>query len=396
MRILIVNIYFRPDLTGSGWLFAELADSLIERGHDVEVLTAVPHYGLDSAAVAKSEWKKSDGAVRVHRVPVHRPRRMTTLSRVANYISFCITAGISAFRLQPPDAVVAVWPTPAVLSMSIIARHWGVPLVFSLQDIASDSIPRSRLLRLINRTLERAAVRASDAVITLTDRMRERCLAHGALPDRVHVVPNWVDLKEFDGPSSSVAMRRELELGDCFVALAAGNIGRYCGYDTILDAAARLIDRPDIIVLIVGRGHDRARIVERARREGLRNVRCVEPVPRDRLRELYACADVGLVSRDPAFRDENVAYRALPMMACELPILAITSEENEIARMVVSNRLGVWVDPGDPAAVASHIRGLADDPSPLASWGTNGRRFAERFHRRDEAVDRYLRVISGL
>ena len=46
MRILIVNIYFHPDPTGTGWVITELARDLAAQGHAVTVLTSVPHYAL--------------------------------------------------------------------------------------------------------------------------------------------------------------------------------------------------------------------------------------------------------------------------------------------------------------------------------------------------------------
>ena len=44
MRILIVNIYFHPDPTGTGLVITELARDLAAQGHNVTVITSVPHY----------------------------------------------------------------------------------------------------------------------------------------------------------------------------------------------------------------------------------------------------------------------------------------------------------------------------------------------------------------
>src|ERR1044071_6119411 len=46
MKLLIVNIYFHPDPTGTGLVITELARDLVAQGHEVTVITSVPHYGV--------------------------------------------------------------------------------------------------------------------------------------------------------------------------------------------------------------------------------------------------------------------------------------------------------------------------------------------------------------
>src|SRR5205807_7517542 len=68
MRILIVNIYFHPDPTGTGWVITELARDLAAQGHDITVITSVPHYGLPSGAT-RSEMRDERRETRVRKSP---------------------------------------------------------------------------------------------------------------------------------------------------------------------------------------------------------------------------------------------------------------------------------------------------------------------------------------
>src|SRR6476469_1663953 len=100
MRILIVNIYFHPDPTGTGWVITELARDLAAQGHAVTVITSIPHYAmpsetelcLRSSGAGKTArmtcgplWRKEtlDG-IRVIRTAVYVPRRPTFWSRILN------------------------------------------------------------------------------------------------------------------------------------------------------------------------------------------------------------------------------------------------------------------------------------------------------------------------
>src|SRR3989442_13478543 len=54
MRILIVNIYFHPDPTGTGLVITELARDLAAQGHNVTVITSVPHYCRGGGGAARA------------------------------------------------------------------------------------------------------------------------------------------------------------------------------------------------------------------------------------------------------------------------------------------------------------------------------------------------------
>ena len=55
MRILFLTMYYQPDTAATGILMAELAEELAEQGHDVRVVTSMPHYSTNSI------WKEYRG-----------------------------------------------------------------------------------------------------------------------------------------------------------------------------------------------------------------------------------------------------------------------------------------------------------------------------------------------
>ena len=44
MRILFLVVQFPPDVNSTGLLMAQVCESLLDRGHDVSVITSFPHY----------------------------------------------------------------------------------------------------------------------------------------------------------------------------------------------------------------------------------------------------------------------------------------------------------------------------------------------------------------
>ena len=76
----------------------------------------------------------------------------------------------------------------------------------------------------------------------------------GAPPDKVEVMPNWVDT-DFISPGERMnGFREEHNLGDKSVVSFAGVMGYSQDIDVILGAPDLLRDRDDIPFLVLGTG----------------------------------------------------------------------------------------------------------------------------------------------
>ena len=83
MKILIVSARYRPETFSIG----PIAEHLVELGHDVTVLTGVPHYGLGRVYDGYQDvYEQTIAGVKVIRVKEH-VRKASTKSLIANYIS---------------------------------------------------------------------------------------------------------------------------------------------------------------------------------------------------------------------------------------------------------------------------------------------------------------------
>ena len=157
MRILVYGINYFPEEIGIAKYSTEMCEWLADRGHRVEVITALPSYPL---------WKVMDGyrgsgwhsetlnRVEVHRCPVYVPRKVTGLSRVAFEFSFALTSWLrwmSRF-FKKYDVIICVCPPlqtalPAVF-YKVIHKSF---LVYHVQDLQMDAAKDLGLIK--NRTL---------------------------------------------------------------------------------------------------------------------------------------------------------------------------------------------------------------------------------------------------
>src|SRR5947209_3291994 len=111
-NVLLVSIYYAPELTGIGINNAAMTRSLIREGHCVEIVTGLPHFPEWIPHPAyRHIWRATeqiDGAV-VHRFRHAVPRRHNAITRAVYEVSFGLHAATAMPRRQP-DAVIAVVP----------------------------------------------------------------------------------------------------------------------------------------------------------------------------------------------------------------------------------------------------------------------------------------------
>ena len=115
MRILIVGINFFPELTGIGKYTGEMAVSISQHGHQVQVITAPPYYphwqvqkGYHWWSYRKEEWN----TISINRCPLWIPRQPTGLKRIIHLLSFAVSSIpplLMSLRWRP-DIVICIAP----------------------------------------------------------------------------------------------------------------------------------------------------------------------------------------------------------------------------------------------------------------------------------------------
>ena len=100
---------------------------------------------------------------------------------------------------------------------------------------------------------------AADAVVTLSDTMRAVIVARGVAADRVHVIPNGVDVDAFRPRARNLALVARHGLADKFVFGYVSNLDHFReGDELLIEAAIRLRkQRIPAVALIYGVGDGR-------------------------------------------------------------------------------------------------------------------------------------------
>ncbi|MFD4476961.1 glycosyltransferase [Streptomyces sp. NPDC058471] len=148
----------------------------------------------------------------------------------------------------------------ACLYGRIAARLAGTRTVVATEHSLGDSQMEGRPLTPGVRALYLTGERLGRATVAVSPSVAERLGRWGVPRQRIHVVPNGIDVERFRfDPRARIAARRQLGLPD--EAFVVGGVGRLAPgkrFDVLLHALAALPQ--DVRVLLVGGGPDEAKL----------------------------------------------------------------------------------------------------------------------------------------
>jgi teichuronic acid biosynthesis glycosyltransferase TuaC len=250
-----------------------------------------------------------------------------------------------------PDGVAAV----------LLGRALDRPVTVTargsdLNVIARHAVPR--------RWIRWAACHA-DGLVAVSGGLKRQLVELGIGADRVRVLRNGVDLALFH-PRDRESARATLGLTRPSV-VAVGNLVALKRHWLMVEALTQL---PEVGLVIVGEGPERARIEKLAReRKVADRVRLLGRVPQDRLPEIYSAADLLLL----VSTHEGWPNVLLESMACGTPVAV--SPIDGIADIVGAAEVGRILDDDTPSGLAFAIHELLTAPPSRAAT----RLYAEQF-----------------
>ena len=236
------------------------------------------------------------------------------------------------------------------------------------------------------RAALRWAARRSDALVGVSAATAGALRHHlGIGGARVHVIPNGIPLRT----GARDRVRRELSIapGEQLI-VAVGNLYPVKGHAVLIEALATVRDRGGWRLAIAGRGEEEPRLRAQAAAAGI-GERVHLLGFRDDVADILAAGDLFAM---PSL-SEGLPLALVEAMSFGLPV--VVSRVGGVPEVVTDDVEGLLVPPSDPAALASAIRALLDDPARRSRQGDAARTRARRDYAIGTMVDRYERLYRG-
>lgn len=281
------------------------------------------------------------------------------------------------------DAILVSHVLPFGTAAWLATRIKRVPYIVCVHglDLAmAEAQPRKKALA--EQVLRGAALIIANSEYTLA---RALALAPGVNGVVVHPCPAIDPVAELSAEDASVVM----EEPTARFALAVSRMVPRKGFRTLLRATKEaLLEVPDLRVVMVGDGPERAEVLDDRKHLGLENVVEVRSATDDELRTLYAqCAFFVLPTQSSDFDPEG--FGTVFLEANGFGKAVIAGDGGGVGEAVFNEKTGLLVDGRDPNDVAKAMVRLWSDPAEAARLGETGRRrVQEKF--------RYIHAIQPL
>jgi glycosyltransferase involved in cell wall biosynthesis len=400
VHILIIHQAFSSLEDAGGTRHYEMACILREKGHDVTVIASPVNY-LTGKSNGRMKWidrQVDENGIEILRAFTYEAWHRSFFHRIITFISFMISSFFAALSVGKVDFV---WGTSPPLFQGftawLVARLKGAIFLFEVRDLWPEfaiaiGVLKNPIIIRMSRWLERFLYSHADQVIVNSPGYLDYVKNHSA--KAVKLIPNGADLVMFQS-SRGEEKKEKWGLAGKKIVLYAGAHGISNDLGIVLQAALKIRERKDIAFVFVGDGKEKSGLIQQAADLNLDNVKFLPPVMKNEMADVFAGATICLAILKPLeWYKTTYPNKVFDAMAAGKPVLLCI--DGVIRELVESANAGVFVNPGDPEALARAVVDLADDPDKCELMGRNGLAMIEQNYSRKQIADLFLALLEEL
>jgi N-acetyl-alpha-D-glucosaminyl L-malate synthase BshA len=354
-----IGITCYPTYGGSGAVATELGLQLAARGHEVHFVSYAQPFRLGHfrERVFFHEVEMEDYPLFEHppyslalAVAIHDTALREGLDLM--HVHYAIPHATSAWvarEMMAPDRDLPIVTTLHGTDITLVGLH---P---SFHAITRFSIVRSQ------------------GLTAVSDFLREETIRDFAVPrNRIQVIPNFIDIDTWR-PDKEPCHRATLAPGGEKIVMHVSNFRPVKRVEDVVDVFARICEKVDARLVLIGDGPERPRAMDRAEELGVTS-RILFLGKHASVDELLACADLFLLPSEV----ESFGLAALEAMACGAPVVA--SRVGGLPEVVVHGETGYLFSAGSVEEMAEAGIEILKDSGRHKAMSEAGRRVAvERF-----------------
>ena len=392
MRVQLWSYNYDPEPTGIGPVSKTLAAGLRDRGHEVTVVAAHPHYPAPEWGQRIRPYQERRGGIRVVRLPLWIGRK-TAKERYRQELSFMAAQALASPLLPGADVLISASPSfPALLPAMVHAPREKDSLASGLHDILPDGAAATGLVEegrvlAAARWLERSAYARAQSIVVLSRAFTDNLEGKGVPTEKIRLVCDPATR------APRVPPHRRTRLGSGSSAWATSGISQglaplvaaFEADDAMGDIGAELV--------ITGNGMAAGDV-----HDVLRSGRVQMPgvVDDARLEHELLSARIGFVSQQYEGAEFNIPSKLMNFMAYGLPVLAAVNPGGEVARIVEEASAGWVVNSADPSAFPRKLREIANDGDEISARATNALDYARAHFSQDGFAASFESVLEAL
>lgn len=325
------------------------------------------------------------------------------IKRYIDDVSYAFSAMKRWIKVKDAD-VVFLQSNPTVLFPMLLLKIFRrLPILYCIYDVwpghAYDiGVVKSKLLYNIFRLLNKPCYKMASAMSVLSEDMRDKVIAEGAKPEKVHIVPAWFDVKTArEVPEEENRFIKKYNIPtDKFYVQFAGTVGYVFNYKTVIELAKRLTDEENIVIQIVGDGNVKDKFVAEVEELGLKNIEFYPLQPIDIVPDVYSACSLCIIPLQKGVIGNGVPSKAPILMACNRVIVNSVELDSYYAKIFKDNNMGVAVDISDYDGLAQAVKELYNSPEKVKAMAENAHQYGEENYSSTLSTRKFMDVFEKI
>ena len=402
LSICFVTTNFWPEPTGISVYTTDLAENLKAQGHQVSVLTSLPHYPWWKVPTEFShlgEGVTSHNGVQVIRAKHLVPPKMNALLRMRFEFSLWwnLKRVSKRFNNNEFDVVIACMPTVAAgVIGNKIAKKLGVPFGLIVQDLSGAGAKQSglrggALISKVAHIVEGSALHGADSLVVVSPAMRDVVIGIGVESKKVDQILNY-SAKSINPVDKATARNQFGWAQGEFVVIHTGNMGAKQDLENVVKAADALGHNSVIKIYLIGHGNQENTLKQLC--AGRNNISVMAAVSDEDYSALLSAADLLLVNERGTQMEMSLPSKLTSYLYSERPVLAAVPRGGATWKFLEG--VAELVDAGDPKKLATKIEELSKNQSRLDQLAKLGSEFAVKHLDPEVGRAKYLNWVQEL
>ena len=368
-RIYVFSQLAYPELISTGQTITELSEELVRQNQKVTIFCAQPSL-INQKKVNK---KINHQGIEIQRLRSTQFKKSNILGKLINHLTFSLSVWLKFWALPKKSTILLLTNPPILplLTLAVFKKHKTHILLFDLYPetlIAANIIKKENGLAKAYHYLNNRVYKKAESVIAIGRCMQQK--VQEKVPTlTIAYIPIWCDDQHIKTNKKQIDFKQKWGLDNKFLVGYSGNLARFHPIETMINAAIKLQNDPDIVFVFVGEGAKKEPAQEMAKKT--KNCHFFTYVDRDELPDLLSSFDCGLVGLNTNQTGLSVPSKAMGLLSAGVPILACCEEETETVQLIKEHQCGEWVLPNQSDPLAEKIKSLKNSKEKQKKYQNN-------------------------
>ncbi len=256
------------------------------------------------------------------------------------------------------------------LAGAMTAKKNKLPLILEVNEVSGIKRNRGLIFEKLAKRIEHYIFERADAIITVSTFLKTRLQSMDIRVSKIHVVPNSVNIAEFDPGLSGDTVRELLKLQGKTTLGFMGSFSEWDRLDFLIDVFAEIAaDVPDLTLVLIGDGFNRKQLEDNVRQRGYDDkILFAGRIPHSQVPHYIAALDIAVIPHSNPFGSPVVMFE---YMAMGKPVIA--PRLGPILEVLTNNENGLLFETGDAVQLKQHILSFYNSLPLREKIGSNAR-----------------------